>query len=240
MTTREFNEIDGNRMLALGLVVLLAMAGCATLPQPDVFPPTAAVPETLPAPPPGTVSYRITAADLEIHTYRAGWQAGRAHNHVMETTAVAGEVYLGEPIEVSKAILYFRPWDLILDDPDSRLAAGDGFESTRTAADIEATRVRMLGPKGFDSNQHPFVFVHVAWSDPESVALEIEFRGSRFPFEVPASWTLDEERIELTADFQLTHAALGIKPYSAFAGALAVAEEIRVQLSLSAERSPSL
>ncbi|MEM8767008.1 MAG: hypothetical protein AAGE43_06175 [Pseudomonadota bacterium] len=237
---RQFCAIKSKQTPTLALLVMLALSGCAALPQPEVFQPTAEAPDELPAAPPDTTRYRIKTADLEIHTYRAGWQAGRAHNHVMETTAVSGEIYLAEPIEVSKAIVYFRPWDLILDDPASRAAAGEGFESKRSAADIEATRLRMLGPKGFDTNNHPFVYVHVAWSDRDSLALEIEFRGSRYPFTVPADWTLDEDRLELTADFELTHAALGIEPYSAFAGALAVAEEIRVQISLSAEPAASL
>ena len=49
-----------------------------------------------------------------------------------------------------------------------------------------------------------------------------------------------DQRIELTSDCEITHERLGIRPYSAFAGALAVAEEIRIQLRLSAERAASL
>lgn len=227
------------RLLSLALVLLLS--GCALMPQPDVYPPEPGLPApAAPAAPPAATAYRIVAADLEIHTYRAGWLAGMAHNHVMETTAVSGEIHLGEDIENSTARLYFRPWDLELDNPASRAAAGAGFESSRTAEDIAATRTRMLGPRGFDSNGHPFVVIDVAWRAERVAALTIRFRDAAYELDVPVTWELSDGRLDAAADFELSHRALGIRPYSAFAGALAVAEPIRIQLSVSGRLDSSI
>jgi len=231
----------GFQALRIGILTLAAiLGGCALLPQPDVLPPSQTSPEEPDSRPDDAVTYAVTQAELEIHTFRAGWLSGLAHNHVLETDEVLGRIHLAEPIEPSVATLYFRPWDLVLDDPASRAAAGAGFESNRTDADIAATRTRMLGPRGFDSNRHPWVRVNVRWQDADHVALEIHLRGKTYPLVVPVTWNLDEGLIRLEADFELSHRALGLAPYSAFAGAIAVADPIRVQLHLSARPTSSL
>ena len=47
----------------------------------------------------------------------------------------------------------------------------------------------------------------------------------------------NSDELEAQADFELNHQILGISPYSAFGGAIGVAEPIRVQLRLSASRN---
>jgi hypothetical protein len=219
---------------------LLFAGGCALLPQPEVLPPAQTdPPAAMPALGPGA-EFRITKAHLEIHTYRAGWLSNLAHNHIMETTRIGGAIHLAEPLEDSTAHLYFRPWDLTLDDPDSRAAAGAGFESERSAEDIAATQTRMLGPKGFHSNDHPWVKVSVSWKTRTEAALEIDFRDGIYAFDVPLNWSIEGDVLSASADFELSHRALGIRPYSAFAGAIAVADPIRIQLTLSARPASPL
>ena len=227
------------RYLLYGLLALLS-GGCALLPQPEVVPPDDSVLPDLPAASTTADGYQIVEATLEIHTFRAGWLSGMAHNHVMETDRISGRINIEKSIEASTASLYFRPWDLELDNPASRIAAGAGFESTRTAEDIAATRTRMLGPNGFHANDYPWVVIDVSWQSPEVVKLEIRFRDGVYPVDVPLTWSLEDGLLIASADFELSHRGLGIRPYSAFAGALAVADPIRVQLDLSARLSSSL
>lgn len=218
----------------------LALSACALLPQPDVYPPSVTKPTIQPEVPTGAARYAFERAELVIHTYRAGWLKSRAHNHVMMTDRVGGSLYLTDPIEQSAAHLYFRPWDLVLDDPAARAAAGPGFESIRTPDDIAATRARMLGPKGFDSNVHPFVIAEIRWLSDVQVAVTLLFRGNRYPVEVPVTWTTVGNRIQVHADFELSHRDLDLAPYSVFAGAIGVADPIRIQLTLSATRAGSV
>ncbi len=224
------------------LAVLLFQSSCALLPQPDVLPPA----EPLHCPPPsdqariGGREYQIERAVLVIHTYRAGWLSSLAHNHVIETDVLQGGIRIGDPVDTSTARLCFRPWDLELDNAESRAAAGAGFESERDAADIAATRTRMLGPAGFHSNRYPVVRADVRWRDSRSAVVTIRFRDASIPIEVPLVWQRSHDGIQLTADFELSHRSLAIRPYSAFAGAIAVADPIRVQLRLSARAASSL
>jgi hypothetical protein len=230
------------RLNLRGLIPLLLLftGGCALLPQPEVLEPAHTDPPTALSAPVTAKTYRITDANLVIHTYRAGWLSNLAHNHVMETNQVGGVIHLAEPLEDSTAHLYFRPWDLVLDDPDSRAAAGAGFESERSAEDIAATRTRMLGPKGFHSNDHPWVMVAVSWKGRTEAALEINFREGTYAFDAPLTWSIEEDVLVASADLEISHRALGIRPYSAFAGAIAVAQPIRIQLKLSARPASSL
>lgn len=224
----------GVRCCLLSLALLTS--ACALLPQPSIQEPAVSASPEWTAPAVDAQIFRIDHARLELHTYRAGWLSGLAHNHVMETEAVHGEIHLTDPIAESSARLYFRPWDLTLDDPETREAAGAGFESARTAEDIAATRTRMLGPRGFDNNQHPYVTTIIHWLDESRVELEISFRGEVYLLEAPLNWSRTRDAIMANADFEISHRALDLKPYSAFAGAIAVAEPIRIQLELSASR----
>jgi len=216
-------------------MLCVVLGGCALLPQPEIVEPLIETPTGWTSA--KAASYVVDEAQLILYTYRAGWLKDLAHNHVMTTTKLAGAIDLAEPISHSSASIYFRPWDLILDEPAARAAAGAGFESERTPADIAATRTRMLGPQGFASNDHPFVVIEVSWVNDSRVGLAVSFRDAVVDLEAPVSWSHDQERLSVTADFELSHRTLGIAPYSAFAGAIAVADTISVRLSLSAERN---
>jgi len=227
-------------MRTLLLATALCLAGCAGLPQPDVVPPSEPLSERghldLPSAAPGTL-YRFEAAELILKTYRGGWLGNLSHGHVMTSRQVQGEILLTAEREGSRAALAFRPWDLVLDDPEARRAAGPGFESTRTEADIAATRTRMLGPRGFDSNAHPLVKIEATWLTQTRAALEVHFRGERFQHEVDVTWEVNDEQLVASSSFRLNHADLGLKPYSAFAGAIAVANHIDVEVDLTARRA---
>jgi hypothetical protein len=225
-------------LLATALTWLIG--GCAALPQPDVREPSVTRPPDYSDPAGRGRLYRIEEARLTLHTYRAGWLSRLAHNHVIETHEVHGAIRLDSPRNRSAGRLYFRPWDLVLDDPGARAAAGPGFESPRSPADVAATRARMLGPRGFDSNEHPFVVVDARWADETHVMLVIHFRATTLDRLVPVAWRLADNRLTASADFELTHTSLGIRPYSAFAGAIAVADPIRVRLTLSAVPADAL
>jgi len=227
-----------NRHWCLLLAVIL-LAGCAALPQPEISPVAVDVPADFPFSrylqrPPGQV-FSVDQSELVIKTYRAGWLKGLAHSHVLTASTLNGLIFLDPAGRASMADLYFRPYDLVLDDPQARAAAGPEFESIRTESDVAATRLRMLGPRLLDSNDHPFIRIHVAPGPaPGEVLLSIVLRSQTTTRLMPVEWSDSAERLEVRASFRLTHAELGLKPYSAFAGALAVAEPVDVMVALRA------
>jgi hypothetical protein len=223
----------------VAVIAVLLSTGCAALPQPPVHPVTDEVPRDFPielyrGTGDGRI-FRIHDALLTLKTYRAGWLQGLAHNHVMTTTDFFGLVYLSPDPVRSFADAFFRPYDLILDEPAARQAAGVGFESVRTDDDIAATRSRMLGPGLLASNEFPFISVQVSPApDHDQVVLTLSVRNEKVHKVVPISWTLTQGQLHAESNFQISHTELMLKPYSAFAYALAVADQIDVAVSFKA------
>jgi hypothetical protein len=222
-------------LLACGLV-----SACALLPQPAIEVPALDQPgvdwqEVVSAP--DSTPFRVVAADLIIKTHRGGWLSGLAHNHVMTTHALDGIIHLGAEPRNTLAVLYFRPYDLVLDDPAARKRAGPGFESDRSQSDVAATRTRMLGPKGFDSNLHPFVLIRVEPAGSSEVNLQILFKDEAYLHQVPVDWDLKDGSLRITSAFTLTHQQLGLRPYSAMLGAIGVSEDIEVEIVITATSS---
>ena len=221
------------------LLAALLLAGCAALPQPEIAPVTVAVPADFPferylRQDQGQV-FAVDQSELVIKTYRAGWLKGLAHSHVLTGSTLNGLISVDPAGNASMADLYFRPYDLVLDEPAARAAAGPEFDSVRTDKDIAATRLRMLGPRLLDSNDYPFIRIHVApGPTPDQVLLSIVLRSRTTTMPLPVEWSISAERLEVRASFRLTHADLGLKPYSAFAGALAVAQSVDITLTLRA------
>ncbi|MEQ9023094.1 MAG: hypothetical protein RLN82_10110, partial [Pseudomonadales bacterium] len=57
--------------------------------------------------------------------------------------------------------------------------------------------------------------------------------------QVPAILQVDEQQLGVTGYFELSHADLGLQPYTAMGGLLRVADQLRVQFDISAEAAAS-
>jgi hypothetical protein len=85
------------------------------------------------------------------------------------------------------------------------------------------------------SNAHPFISVHVSpGPSDDQLLLTISLRDEQVDKIVPISWYVAEGRLNAESEFQLSHADLKLKPYSAFANALAVADQIDVAITVQA------
>jgi hypothetical protein len=156
----------------------------------------------------------------------------------MTTDTLSGFIHIDPESQGSRADLYFRPYDLILDDPKTRADSGPEFSSHRSADDIAATKQRMLGPRQLDSNDHPFIRILVRPGRSEGeVVLEIAVRDQLARKTVPVSWHRDSQGLTVNSKFKIRHDELGLRPYSAFAGALAVAQQVDVSVVLFAQLS---
>lgn len=242
---RESYCYDACRLTSSGLAALtLLMGSCVLLPQPPIDAPVLHSPVDFPVTEylkaaSGTV-YEISRGELLIRIYRGGWLSGLAHNHVISTDTIRGYALIEGP-QGDRAALYIRPWDLVLDDPAQRLAAGAGFESQRSAGDVAATRTRMLGPHGLHSNAYPFIIARIRPSvDWRTATIDLEFGGEGHRLTVPIRRVSTSGRMIVETEIVLSHAALGLKPYSAFAGAIGVADRIdlraRIEIEVSAGR----
>ncbi len=190
--------------------------------------------------------YRVDslASRLTIFVGRAGPLQRLGHNHVIQSRDLVGFALKKAVLAQSYADLYVPVVNLVVDDHEDRIKAGEGFESIPSAADIQGTRTNMLGPEVLDAANFPWI--HIRVGVPESSAAggdeaagvihltaEITLRNHTSILPLALTWTVTDGVIRLGGRFRMTHEQLGLNPFSTLGGALRVAEEINFQLDLT-------
>ena len=186
--------------------------------------------------------YEVDAdgSDIRILVHRAGAFSWLGHSHVISVGQLTGTIYMHPEFERSRFELEIPVHDLIVDDPILRRDEGDEFSSKLSKQDIARTRSNMLGKRVLNARQYPTVKLTVTVTSgvgPEfMLGLTIEIFGRVVELRVPLVLQLDEDVLEATGAFQLSHSALGMRPFSAILGALRVADEINFKYRIRAQR----
>ena len=98
----------------------------------------------------------------------------------------------------------------------------------------------MLGPQQLDAAHFPTIQLeseHVRSDGARWVAnVHIRLRDHDASAEVPLTLQLSAEELTASGEFDLTHAQLGLTPYSVALGALRVADTMHVRYRLVAQR----
>jgi hypothetical protein len=224
------------------ICLCLALASCS--PGPDSQIPVAAdAPADFPEDPfQGQKGIRFTVIPSEsifqLRVFRGGKLARLGHNHVISSRGLGGELLLSEPVSASRASLYLSLASLVVDDPDLRQAAGEGFEYPLSRSDRDATRSNMMGERLLDAGRFRYVRVQVLQlaGSPQAMQadLEIEIQGRKLLRSVPLELNIAPCEVLVKAQFGLTHSELGLAPFSALAGALLVQDAMELALELKA------
>jgi polyisoprenoid-binding protein YceI len=220
-------------------VAALCLAACRTVPG---LRPRAAPPPAVAAPIAGSVRYRVDAARSEvlILVYRDGRLASLGHNHVLAVRDLSGEVVVAADVTQSSWQLQFPVAALSVDEPQLRAAQGAEFQTTIDAAAIAATRDHMLGPLLLDAAHYPAIHLQSeqvrSEADGLRVATRIVVRDHAAQVEVPVALQRSSDELTASGEFDLTHAELGLTPYSIALGALRVADRMHVRYRLVAQR----
>ena len=232
---------DSKRVIGfLGLATALWLGACAAPPRP-AEPGVPSPPEV--TRPPAAATYEVVESEVTVLVFRDGPLAQLGHNHVVATTGLSGRVELRDPLSASSLSLALPLAMFDVDDPDRRRRAGDGFPDDVAEADRAGTRRNMLGPALLDATRFPVLRLR-------SVAIEgagnsflvrasAEIAGGIREITVPVHLELDDTRLVARGEFSLTHAELGLTPYSAALGALRVHEGLRVSYHIVARRGAS-
>lgn len=226
---------------ALFLACLLA--ACPTRPPP---PPAAVRNAPLPQIAPHTGQpYDIVAGEslLTVRVYRGGALASAGHNHVIASHTLAGTIYLpGERLQTSFEV-HLGVAGLTVDEPELRAAEPPGdFPPEVPASAREGTRRNMLGPALLDADAYPEVMlravrnVRVAAAAPEELIayMDAQVRDQHRTIAVPVRYQLAADTLTVTGETALRQSDLGLTPFTALMGALAVQDEMRVRFRIVA------
>jgi len=223
------------------------MSGCA-VPSAQQAQPTAAatVPPTAPATvttEPGAV-LRDGDSRIELRLDRAGPLARLGHRHVIITTAVHGSASF-DPANPTQAVFRaaFRVDSLQVDDPAERAAAGEGFTTVLDAAAIAGTREHMLSEALLDAERFPEMELRLQQLQPAAppaigfvATVVFTVKGVNHALTVPVQVApLPEGGFAASGTWSVTHAELGLTPYSAAGGLIKVGDPIEVRFRLVAK-----
>jgi len=220
------------------LASALLVAACRTLPAPSR--PAAPAPAAETAAP---QHYRIDAAASQvlILVYRDGPMARLGHNHVLSVHDLSGDVTVPGDLAHASFSLQFPVESIAIDEPALRAQQGEDFQATLDAASIAGTRAHMLGEQQLDAAQFPTIRLDCEQlrADGERwvASVRIRVRDHDSTAEVPVTLQARAEALTVSGDFDLTHAQLGLTPYSVALGALRVAQTIHIHYRLLAQRA---
>jgi hypothetical protein len=216
---------------------LLLFVGCAlpprqapTTPAPEVPPPAAAAEPS--------ETWNVVSSHLEVRVYRDGPMQKLGHNHFITSNALEGFIALRKPLTKSGFELRLPLESLVVDDPDARSGAGDDFANPVPEKDREATRHNMLGDAVLDVAKQAVLRLTAEElsGEPGSyrARVHVGLRGEERVVSVPFTLTIDGGKLTAHGNFKLTHADLGLVPFSVALGVLRVREDFAVDLRLEA------
>jgi hypothetical protein len=219
----------------LWILLPLAVAACAAPPR---GPAPAAPPA--PAPAAGADSWQVTDSRLAVRVYRDGPMQKLGHNHLITSDALAGEVRLGEPLAASRFAFRLPLDSLVVDGADERARAGGEFAAPVPDRDREATRRNLLGERVLDAaRQGEMLLTAEAISGGPTdfeAKVRVSLAGAEHVLVVPFTVTVADGRLVARADLRLTHADLGLEPFTVALGALRVRDDFEVDLTVEARR----
>lgn len=191
----------------------------------------------------GTARYAVDPDASEIYWLlgKTGAMARFAHVHAISARNYEGTVIVnGDDPQASRFELVFPVEAFVVDDPGLRARLGEEFEATPSAADIEGTKTNMLSAALLNGAMFEEVRLtgRAPAADATAIPVEIEIVGRTLALELPGSISIDADTVEAEGEFTLSHADLGLEPFTALGGAIAVADDIRFVYRIRAERVP--
>lgn len=202
-----------------------ATAQTTAAPAPAMIEPVQAVEE-------GAVVYTLDPSQSEVYwrIYRAGRLARLGHNHVISMVDFEGSVTVTPDVADSRWELSFPVDALVIDDPELRARYGEDFESIPDENAKEGTKTNMLTDSLLDGANFPEIRLQgsgvVGPLDAASLPVNISIVGRTIEQTFPASISITDDFVTVEGEYRLTHADLGLDPFSLLGGAMAVGDEI--------------
>jgi polyisoprenoid-binding protein YceI len=233
-----WSRLSAGAAASAALVLLAACAGRAPVePAPSADETTPATVDRASA-----TEYRVDGAVslLQLYVYRAGALARLGHNHVVASRDLEGTIWYRDRQGRSAFRISVPVAQLTVDEPALREAAGEDFPGEIPPEDIEGTRSNMLGEAVLAADAHPTITAELVAVEEAGDALTataaVTIRGRRRLMEFPVQLDVQGERLVASGETTVTHAELGLQPFSVMGGALSVAEEIGVSYRIVARR----
>lgn len=180
---------------------------------------------------------RPEASRLWVFVSRAGALARLGHDHLIAGRGLDGVLVVpGQAWQDARGVLHLPVRRLAVDPPEARAGLDPGLGAPPPEADIAGTRDNLLGADLLDGARHPRLRVFLrglSGTPARPVArLEAEVRGTRHALTLPVRIAREAGRLTVSGLAAIEHAALGLEPFTALAGALRVGDPLVVDFRL--------
>jgi hypothetical protein len=204
--------------------------------------PAAAAPAAPPGP--GRI-FRLVTADSEVRilVYRSGKLAKLGHNHVIRSHDLSGVVTLPEDPTQARFEIRMPVLLLAIDEPESRAGEGPDFATPVDDNARQGTHRNMMKPEVLDGDHFPVVTVRsgsiarAAAENDFDVTFEVELRGQVHELKAPVHFEVQGDALVARGEMALKQTDLGITPFTAAMGALAIKDELRIKFDIHAALS---
>lgn len=227
------------------LVIGAGLASCQNPPaKPGPQAPPAVSPQparTAPVEPlgPGRI-FQIAPGESEVRilVFRAGTLAKLGHNHVITSHELSGTVTVPDDPAQTRFEITMPVATLTIDDPDERARAGADFATQVNDNAREGTRRNLMKPQVLDGDHFAAVKVRSKSIAPSGadydVTFEVDLRGATHEITAPTHEEISGDRLIARGEMTVKLTDLGLTPFTAAMGALAIKDEIRIQFDIEA------
>jgi polyisoprenoid-binding protein YceI len=224
---------------AFASAVLLGLVACQTSPPPaESTGPAAPGTFSIPA---GSTEYRVSKPEsgLQVFVYRGGPMAKLGHNHLVASHDLEGAVYVTQDPLRTRFDLAFPVAALTVDEPALREQAGADFATVVPQNAREGTRNNLLSPALLDGANYPTIRLRAldvlaVGEGGYDVGVEITIKDQVRTARVPMTVRQEGSTLTASGEFPLAQSALGLKPFTAAMGALAVVDEMKIRFQVVA------
>jgi len=204
-------------------------------------------------------TYAIVASDsvFAIVTHKAGIASALAHNHMVYPSSYTAETsYDPAHPDQSRFLLRFPVAALVIDDPEAKARHFPGINASGildtpfpevSGKDRKTIRENMLAESQLDAEHYPEISAELkgvrlqqstqgdkTYAYEATVALTVHGTAVERPFSANLEVTDDTVHVEAVGSFKFTD--FGIKPYSAFLGAVRNQDTFHVYVDAKAKR----
>jgi polyisoprenoid-binding protein YceI len=180
---------------------------------------------------------------LTILAFRGGTLAKVGHNHVIASHDVSGAFYVPDDVSQTTFELHVPVAQLTIDEPELRVKEGPDFPTDVPDSAKEGTRRNMLSEALLSGTEFPEITLlsqHIettATGSQVRADVQVSARGQTHTVSVPVVYSLVNGELTASGDLPIKQTDLGLTPFSALLGALAVQDELRVRFRFVAHQA---
>jgi polyisoprenoid-binding protein YceI len=180
--------------------------------------------------------YRIDSDASYIHVFtdRAGPLKALSHYHVIELAPISGQFSFTHN-QPATAELTLEPASFRVDAPEATALYPDIWSKAVSEGAAKGTQKNMLSKKLLFAEAFPEIKVSIALAPLKRIEgnattvtfqTRITLKDSEFEFSIPGTLETTPDALIAQASVQISHKDLGLKPFKAGAGAIAVGKEL--------------